>query len=159
MRHLKYLSYVLRHKWYVFIECYKLGITWRGIVHDIDKFFPSEWFPYVDRFFGDKGKDIKTGRDETGYYVPTESGSAEFHLAWNYHQKRNKHHWQWWVIIGEKILPMDDASRKEMLADWRGAGRAQGTPDVIGWYSKNKDKMQLHPETRAWVEQQLASVD
>ena len=28
--HLAYLSYVLRHKWYVLLECAKLGILWRG---------------------------------------------------------------------------------------------------------------------------------
>lgn len=45
---------------------------------------------------------------------------------------------------------------KEMLADWQGAGRAQGHGDnTLGWYAKNRDKMLLHPETRAWIEQQI----
>ena len=43
----------------------------------------------------------------------------------------------------------------EMLCDWRGAGRAQGTPDTAAWYMAHGHKMQLHTGTRAWVERQL----
>jgi hypothetical protein len=50
---------------------------------------------------------------------------------------------------------MPDKYRREMLADWRGAGRALGKPDTQAWYAANRDKMKLHPETRAWIEQQL----
>ena len=57
---------------------------------------------------------------------------------------------------GVEILPMPDKYRKEMLADWRGAGRAQGYGDNTNeWYKVNRNKMQLHPETRAWIEYQL----
>jgi hypothetical protein len=42
-----------------------------------------------------------------------------------------------------------------MISDWRGAGRAQGTPDVLSWYISSKDKMVLHPETRKMIEQIL----
>jgi len=76
------------------------------------------------------------------------------------HQKRNKHHWQWWCLIdsdGEiKALPMPERYRLEMLADWRGAGRAKGNGDDIQeWYGKNKDMIILTPEMREWVETQL----
>jgi hypothetical protein len=56
---------------------------------------------------------------------------------------------------GTKVLPMPDRYRREMLADWRGAGLAQGTPDTLHWYSVNCHKMNLHPETRQWIEIQL----
>ena len=82
-----------------------------------------------------------------------------FDYAWLLHQKRGKHHWQWWILPeddgGIKVLPMPDKYRKEMLADWRGAGKAQGTPDSYKWYMHNKEKMQLHPDTRKWVECEL----
>lgn len=52
-------------------------------------------------------------------------------------------------------LPMPDCYRREMLADWRGAGLALGKPDTRGWYLANRENIQLHPETRAWVEEQL----
>lgn len=42
-----------------------------------------------------------------------------------------------------------------MLADWKGAGKAQGTPNTKAWYQKNKNKMQLAPKTRELIEKAL----
>lgn len=158
MKHAKYLRYLLRHKWFVFVAACRLGIPWLGAIHDWSKFRPSEWRPYAEFFYGE-GRNIRSRRDATGYYKPTDTGDAAFDFAWLLHQKRNKHHWQWWVLPedegGLKVLPMPDRYRREMLADWRGAGAAQGTPDAAKWYAANKDKMRLHPETRTWIEAQL----
>lgn len=145
-RQRKYLSYVMRHKWYVLREALKLGIApHQAILHDWSKFLPSEWSPYARAFYAPDG---------SGQYHP-----EEFTEAWNYHQKRNPHHWQYWMITWDRgeteCLPMPDKYRREMLADWRGAGMALGKPDTKAWYLANKDKMHLHPETRAWIEQQL----
>jgi len=157
MKHLKYLNYVLRHKWYVFIECCKEGIPFLGLIHDLSKFRPSEWFPYTDHFYGKNSKDgIQTGRNKTGYYKPYDTGDEEFDFAWLLHQKRNKHHWQWWILPmddgGVKIFDMPLKYRKEMLCDWKGASRAQGKSSVFEWYKENKNNMQLSKETRYWIE-------
>ena len=165
MKYFKYLSYVIRHKWFVFIECCKLEEIWLGIIHDWSKFLPSEFIPYARHFYGEGShhkngshacKGIKTGRDETGYYKAGDTGDDLFDFAWLLHQKRNKHHWQWWILPeddgGIKIFSMSDKYRQEMLADWRGAGRAQKTPDTKVWYKKNGHKMKLSPRTRYWVE-------
>lgn len=150
-----YLKYLVRHKWFVFLECCKFGMPVRGLLHDMSKFRPSEFFPYMNHF----GGGIKTGRDSTGYYKPTDTGDLAFDRAWFLHQKRNNHHWQFWIIPtdggGIKVLEMPLFARKEMVADWRGAGKAQGTPDVKKWYAANKDKLVLGQETRTWVEQEL----
>ncbi len=152
--HLKYLSYVLRHKWYVLVECWKVGIVWRGLIHDLSKFLPSEWFPYANYFYRPRPKQ------SVGYMKPVDSGDAAFDFAWLLHQKRNDHHFQWWILPEDdgdtKVLPMSDAARREMLADWRGAGRAQGYGDnTLAWYLKNKDKMRLHTNARRKVEAML----
>lgn len=155
MKHLKYARYILRHKWFVFVQCAKRGILWRGLMHDMSKFLPSEWMPYANFFYGAKPQK----RDESGYYKPTDTGDAEFDFAWLLHQKKNRHHWQWWVLPeddgGTKVLPMQEPYRTEMICDWLGAGAALGTPSVNAWYKKNGHKMQLHPDTRAWVEKEL----
>lgn len=146
---------MLRHKWFVFIECCKLGIPLRGLWHDWSKFLPWEWFPYAEYFYGEETPK----KPKTGYFHKM-GRDDQFDFAWLLHQKRNKHHWQWWTLPEDcgkvKILPMPDVYRKEMLADWRGAGKAQGYGDNTSvWYEANKDKMQLHPETRKWIEKQL----
>jgi hypothetical protein len=44
-KHWKYFRYVFRQRWYVFVECVKLGIVWRGLVHDLSKFLPTNGSP------------------------------------------------------------------------------------------------------------------
>lgn len=57
-------------------------------------------------------------------------------------------------------LPMPEIAMREMLADWYGAGRAYNTDwtplEPLRWYNMNKNNMVLHPDTRAWVESELA---
>ena len=154
----QYLKYVVRHKWFVFLECVKEGIPLMGITHDASKFSPSEFFPYANYFYSNES-DIHKGRDETGYYKPTDTGDIHFDYAWFLHQKRNKHHWQWWVFPqdegGTKVINMPLKYRKEMLCDWKGAGKALNTPDTKRWYSEHKTRIQFHQHTRKWVENHL----
>src|SRR5687768_3679818 len=182
-RYLQYLRYVLRHKWFVFQECRKLGVPlWIAIFHDWDKFLPDEFLPYARTFYKPDG---------TKQYDET----MEFSLAWMKHQHRNKHHWQYWLFVdgvplhttkvmvwdrgeaqeyrrGETDLgpmtllfdvdprriavnPMPEVYVREMLADWRGAGKALGFPDTAAWYAKNRDNIILHPDTRARLESMI----
>ena len=162
--HWSYLKYVLWHKYYVGVECFKEGPWWRGLKHDWHKFLPSEFLPYSNFFYGPNGKN-NTIRDKTGYYKPTDTGNKAFDRAWFCHQKRADHHWQWWVMPedtqGVKILPMSAPAIVEMMSDWCGASRAQGhggwtSPSgVFAWYATNGHKMQLHPQTRAVIEMAL----
>ncbi len=187
-RHIAYLSYVLRHKFYVFQECLKLGVPlWIAIFHDWDKFLPDEWIPYARTFYNSDGS--KKQNEET----------IEFALAWKQHQHRNKHHWQYWCNVDNLPLnctmvmiwdrgqaqgfvgvwgdernqstrlelhdvpderincsPIPELYMREMLADWRGAGRAiTGKDNTPKWYAANRNKMKLHPDTKAWIDQQL----
>lgn len=153
-KHLQYLKYVILHKWYVFIECCKLGIPVRGLLHDKSKFLLREWIPYTEHFYGDKNP-----RNDDGSYNPIEVGGT-FDYAWLSHQHHNKHHWQYWILKGdsgyEKVLNIPVKYRKEMLADWRGAGKAiNGKDDCKEWYLGNVDKMKLHPIVKEWLEERI----
>lgn len=108
--------------------------------------------PYANFFYGKEKL-----RNSTGYYKPTDTGNKAFDFAWLLHQKINKHHWQWWVLPedegGVKVLEMEERYVKEMICDWWGASTTQGYKGAnLSWYNDNKDKMQLHPKTRAYVE-------
>ena len=153
-RNLAYLRYVLRHKWFVFLEAWNLGIPWLGLTHDLSKFLPREWSPYAHTFFAADGSYQPRLRDKTGYYDPA-LVSLDFRQAWLHHQ-RNKHHWQAWCVIGDggsiSVIDIPLKYRKEMLADWRGAARVHGTRGAAQWYWPNRDKLGLHENTRAWLE-------
>lgn len=155
LKHWQYLRYLIRHIFFVAFACFMKGIWWRGLLHDISKWRPDEWLPYANYFYG------YNPRDKTGYYKPTDTGDAAFDFAWLLHQKRNRHHWQFWILPEDdgciKILPMPHIYRLEMLCDWWGASMAQGHKGKMKtWYEANKHKMQLHPETREWVEMNIS---
>src|SRR6187402_1077677 len=168
MKHLKYLSYVIRHKWFVLIACWKRGLYWQGIVHDWSKFLPSEWFAYAESFYSKIPRDTRDSmRDQcfriTGSYPwpSLATVKARFDAAWLKHQHRSPHHWQHWVLREDsgktKIVAMPHRYVLEMLADWEGAGRAitGKSGDSPLWYAKNRENMMLHPDTRAFVDAQL----
>lgn len=152
-----YLSYVVRHKWHVYRAGRQLGVgRWQLALHDWSKFLPSEWFPYVAYFHGPDG--AKNRAANSGKYYRIEDGSLAFNRAWLKHIHRQPHHWQNHLLLPDgndgkpQALEMPVKYVREMVADWVGAGAAQGFRDVKGWYSRNKDRMVLHPEARFIVE-------
>ncbi len=151
--HLHYLWYVLRHKWHVYRAGRALGVGWWQLcIHDWTKFLPVEWGAYVRQFYNPDGSR-RAVRDASGAYDPNMQSDA-FKRAWLHHQ-RQPHHWQSWVSIGDGgslvALPMLQRFVREMVADWIGAGLAQGKPDAAGWYKANQSRMVLHEDTRAEV--------
>ena len=52
---------------------------------------------------------------------------------------------------------MDANSRREFLADMRGQGRTVGNPNIVPWYFGWRNKMDLHPDTRNWIEERITS--
>lgn len=143
-KHLQYAWYVIRHKAFVAAECWRLGIPIQGLLHDLSKMLPDEWFAYVESFYGYHARN-KLERPE---YV-----KDAFNLAWLLHQHRNPHHWQFWRLRMDdgstKLIPMPENYVREMLADWRGAGRAiTGSSNIGEWYRKNYSNIELADETR-----------
>lgn len=138
-KHFQYLRYLLKHKWFVYKGGRLLKLPfWQLITHDWSKFLPSEWLPYAAYFYGTKDQD-------------------SFDLAWRHHQRRQPHHWQYWLLTFDagntKALAMPEKYIKEMVADWYGAGYAiNGKNDVYNWYMKTKDTKILHETTRWYVE-------
>jgi hypothetical protein len=145
------------------VASWKIGAPlWRAVIHDWSKFLPSEWIPYAQYFYWSKEqKNEETlqafqlfGCCEAapyGYFV-----EERFNIAWNYHQKRNKHHWQYWLLKGDSgetlVMPMPKKYVLEMVADWMGAGRAiNGTWEAKEWYLANKEKIELRLENKAQV--------
>ena len=90
----KHFFLVLRHKNKVFLHCRKCGIAWRGVVHDLSKFTPEEFFESV-RYYQGNRSPIGVCRRETGMSV-----------AWLHHKGRNKHHIEYWLDPDCAVTPM-----------------------------------------------------
>lgn len=125
--HLRYLRYVLLHKWYVFtagcvIGGYSPRWLWRLIVHDLSKFSRAEWTPYVCMFYGERPdaqaeREVKaherqygdsfddaSKRDRLASVIATRAKfivaerQRDFNAAWLHHIHKNPHHWQHWIL-------------------------------------------------------------
>lgn len=201
-RYLTYLSYVVRHKWYVFNAARALEIPLLGLLHDASKLSPSEFVPYAQHFYNADGT-TRTYKAHDGFYQDIDDDVA-FDWAWLTHIKRNKHHPQHWIEVvhfvcacytlhqtlpspRQDVLIEDDGTTRclscrtrkrtqdavsnreltldpnvmpvqyvyEMIADWVGAGAAQGTPDTLAWYHARGRFHVFHPITQAIIEDLL----
>lgn len=113
----------------------------------------------MDYFYRRGGKDDHA--KNKGAYKP--GSDNEFDQAWVKHQHRNPHHWQHWCLLQDdgqfKTLLMPRQYVREMVADWLGAGMAQGHGnDLNEWYERNKDKIKLHPDSRVLTESLIRDI-
>jgi len=137
----KYLKYILEHKKNVGIECLKMRMPIHAITHDLSKFRPSEFIPYAKFFYA---------KDRANNYKASDENDPNFQKGWNHHQKRNKHHWNYWVSVtrAEEIIPTEMPMRyvKQMVADWNGMSRKFGGT-TLEYVRRNRGDMLLHPMT------------
>jgi hypothetical protein len=152
--HWRYLVYVLKHKWFVLVAGLHLGAPlWRLLIHDLSKFRPSEWKPYVDKFYNPALQHAETWDAFARYGVCELAplgffAEDRFTVAFLHHCRRNPHHWQYWVKTERPGLtyPLEipEPILREMVADWAGAGRAiTGSWDLRAWWAKNRQGMLL----------------
>ena len=148
---IKHTKLVLTHKWYVFIYCTKIGLPWRGLVHDMSKFSPTEFCESV-KYYDGKISPITVCKGKNGYSE-----------AWLHHKGRNKHHNEYWIdydIEGDDILTgmkMPINYTVEMFLDRIAASKnyqkekyTDSSP--LEYYENSKKFCILHKETRERLE-------
>lgn len=163
MKYLKYLKYLLKHKFFVMIECFKEGLIVEGIVHDFSKFSLLEFRAYANHFYGKNENIYKIISKKNGYSKDDDPiKDIDFDRAWVHHIHNNPHHWQHWIMAEngsrEVVLEMPYKYIVEMICDWRAAGKAQGRfykSELREWYNSHKDGIVLGPQTRRSVESKI----
>lgn len=137
----KYFKYINIHKFYAFIEGVKKGCFIHAFTHDLSKFLPSEFIPYARYYYG-----VSTCEEAR------ELCKEKYDRAWLIHQNRNCHHWNHWVDDMGVAHQMPTRCIHHMIIDWEAVGRKFDNDDARTYYLREKDKMNLHPKTRAIVE-------
>jgi hypothetical protein len=100
----KYLSYLSRHRRFVREEARRLGAPrLLGLLHDWSKYLPGEFIPYRNQFYGNFPERWP---DDVAIHNPGLKTKAsvrrDFDRAWYTHQRRNKHHWQFYLrVLGD----------------------------------------------------------
>ena len=145
---------ILKHKFWVFYYACKLGIPWRGFVHDLSKFSPVEFWESV-RYWSGTSSPIPVCKKHKGYSK-----------AWQHHKGHNSHHYEYWVDNLDKggiAIKMPWYDVLELVADYLGAGRAyQGKKFTLEgefewWQNKKKENLQIHEETEDLITRLLHS--
>lgn len=152
---LRHFGKICKHKWWVFYYCYKAGIPWRGLMHDMSKFSPVEFWESVRYYQGTSSPIDACKKDK------------DYSKAWLHHKGRNTHHYEYWVDNfdnGGQALQMPYQDAVEMLCDYLGAGRAYMGKNFTyekeyeWWCSKCKKPLAMHPHTVGFITRCLSQL-
>lgn len=85
MKWLSHLRTVQHHRFLVLRHCWRVGLYWQGLTHDLSKFSPVEFSAGAKYYQGNRSPN-EIERREKGYSA-----------AWLHHKGRNKHHLEYWI--------------------------------------------------------------
>lgn len=145
----KHLHTVNKHRFLVMKHCFKMGLIWQGLVHDLSKYSPTEFFRGVKYYQGTRSPNDYE-RELNGLSV-----------AWIHHKGRNKHHFEYWNDLDMKdhvykSVKMPIKYVKEMFCDRVAASKTylldKYTDSAAYDYFVSKNaKALMHPETAALI--------
>lgn len=146
---INHLRTVNKHRREVRKLCFKCGLYWQGITHDLSKYSPTEFINGV-RFYTGKGSPHLGERKEYGYSK-----------AWLHHKGRNKHHAEYWQDIRPNghtepiTMPMKYLA--EMVCDRVAAckiylGDKYTAEAPWNYYDTHRDENQFNSVTRTILE-------
>ena len=137
----KHLHLITKHRRMVFKYCCKCGLFWQGLVHDLSKYSPIEFFESVKYYTGTHSPITECKR-QTGHS-----------LAAIHHNNKNKHHFEYWHDPSVEIqinMPFKYAVECvcDKLAASKGYNPKDWTPDKLlshwlkyGTLAKTNDNM------------------
>lgn len=149
--HLKTISH---HRHLVRKYCFRLGLYWQGLTHDLSKYSPIEFWAGVKYFQGDRSPN-DAQRRERGYSA-----------SWLHHKGRNRHHFEYWTdysIRGEGIIGVEMPKKyvAEMFCDRLAASRVYRGKDFqladpyLFFQRSMQKRLLIAPETAALLETML----
>ena len=153
----KHLHTINHHRWLVCRYCFRLGLYWQGLTHDLSKYSPREFWVGVRYFQGDHSPN-DAEREAVGYS-----------LAWMHHKGRNKHHHEYWTDYSRETHRVEPVKMPlkyliEMFCDrvaackiYQGKNYTDGAP--LAYYHRGRGKQIMHPETGAFLEKLLVMLE
>ena len=142
---------ITEHRLLVMRYCFRIGLYYQGLTHDLSKYSPSEFLPGTRYYQGYRSPNDAERRD-IGYST-----------AWIHHKGRNRHHMEYWtdysleykdgMLHGVK-MPLKYVL--EMFCDRLAACRTYNgdkyTQDMAyNYFMKGGVSPLLHPETAKFL--------
>jgi len=149
----KHFHTITRHRHKVIQHCFKAGIGFQGLFHDLSKYSPAEFIPGAKYYLGTRSPNEKE-RELFGYS-----------LAWMHHKGRNKHHFEYWVDLNTQTkryepVPMPTRFLTEMFCDRVAAckiykGRDYTDSSALEYFLRGNARAKMHAETADTLEEWL----
>ena len=148
---IKHYKTIRHHKMLVMKNCFRCGLYWQGLTHDLSKLAPVEFWAGAKYWQGTSSPN-NAQRQAEGYSA-----------AWLHHKGRNKHHLEYWIDYapdGDHAMAgmrMPARYVAEMVCDRIAASKnykGDKYTDAAAWeyYDRSRDHYILHPETRKELE-------
>ena len=146
-QHFKTITY---HRWLVRQGCFKVGLYWQGLTHDLSKYSPTEFWIGARYYQGNRSPNAAE-REEKGYSE-----------AWMHHKGRNRHHYEYWTDMNRitklyESVPMPRKYLAEQVMDRRAAcmvyqGKDYTPGSALTYFMKSRERELMHPQTRQEME-------
>ena len=144
---------ITNHKILVMKNCFRVGLYWQGVMHDLSKYMPSEFIIGCKYYQGNRSPN-NAEREEKGYSS-----------AWLHHKGRNKHHYEYWIDYNVKEpglagMKMPKKYVVEMFMDRIAASKiylkekyTDASP--LAYYKGGLEHQVMHDDTRKLLEELL----
>ena len=136
------------HRKWVRRYCWKQGLFWQGLIHDLSKYSPTEFFESV-KYYQGTSSPIDACKKANGVSY-----------AWMHHKGRNPHHYEYWQDNfdkgGQPVL-MPYKYFVEEMCDFIGAARAYLGKDFSyvkeeEWWKKKRENCAMHPNNKIMLD-------
>ena len=153
----KHFYTITKHRHCVIAHCFKAGIGWQGLFHDLSKYSPTEFIPGAKYYQGSRSPNERE-RELFGYSE-----------AWMHHKGRNRHHFEYWNDLNietKRYEPVRMPLRfvKEMFCDrvaaskiYQGKKYTDGHP--LAYFLRGNARAKMHPDTADQLEEWLRMLE
>lgn len=140
-----HLKTITHHRHLVMRGCFRVGLYWQGLTHDLSKYSPTEFLTGVRYYQGNRSPNAAE-REAVGYSQ-----------AWMHHKGRNRHHFEYWTDLDLTTrryapVPMPAVYLVEMVMDRIAAcktyqGPAYTDASPLEYLLKARETDSVHPDT------------
>ena len=137
---------ITHHRWLVRGGCFRVGLIWQGLTHDLSKYSLTEFRNGAIYYQGTRSPNTAE-REEKGYSE-----------AWMHHKGRNRHHYEYWTDMNRQSrnyesVPMPRKYLVEMVMDRRAAcivyqGKYYHPGSELEYFMKSRERLLMHPQTQ-----------
>lgn len=145
-----HLRTVHKHRAMVRKLCFKCGLYWQGLTHDLSKYSPVEFWNGVKFYTGTQSPHV------------AERAKYGYSKAWVHHHNKNKHHLNYWTDIDmtsgvECCIEMPKVYFTEMICDRIAAsiiylGNDFNECAPLDYYQRHSYENKMHEKTREALE-------